>query len=279
MKEFDPLSTLVDATLSIEKLRVASQVRRSHLALQGRHDTDADNLFERLVALEKFVDDRIAELVKHHPAYPWFSQVKGVGKENIAKVIGLIDIEKADTVSSLWKFAGFAPVDGKSERRQKGEKLHYNSQLRSMCWRLATSLLKAKGKFYDYYLVEKDKYQAKYAAKGIAVVPTPTGRFCPTCLVEVKAKATKYCPTCGALLTKKKEPDGVIFFGHLHNQALRKMIKLFLSLLWHSWREAEGLPTRVPYPAEYLGHNHIVKPEEMVDKSTKRIGKSIRKTL
>jgi len=269
-KQFNPLSSLVDATLAIEKLRVASEVRQSHLKLQGKGDNETDLLHDRLVNLEEYVDDRIAELIKEHPAYPWFSRVKGVGKENIGKVVGLIDIEKDDTVSSLWKFAGVAPVDGKAEKRQKGTKLHYNSQLRSMCWRLGTSLLKAKGKFYEYYLSEKEKYLIKYASQGIRVIPTPTGKYCPTCLVEVEAKARKYCPTCGSLLSKKQEAEGVIFEGHVHNQALRKMIKLFLALLWDSWREAEGLPTRVPYPAEYLGHNHIIKPEEMVDKPAKK---------
>jgi len=265
MKEFDPLPTLVDATLAIEKLRVASEVRQSHFTRQNRTDPDTDELHRRLVDLETYVNDRVAELIKAHPAYPWFKRVKGIGRENIGKVVGLVDIEKDDTVSSLWKFAGFAPVDGKAEKRRRGFKLHYNSQLRAMCWRLGGSLLKARGRFYEYYLSEKDKYYAKYEAGGVKIVPTPKGRFCPECKVEVEAKAAKYCPTCGCLLTKKEEPAGVIFEGHVHNQALRKMIKLFLALLWDSWREAEGLPTRVPYPVEYRGHDHIIKPEDMVD--------------
>ena len=270
MKQFDPLPALIDAALAIEKPRVASEVRQKHFANQGKKDSETDELHRRLVDLETYVDARVATLIKAHPAYPWFSRVKGVGKENIGKVVGLIDIEKDDTVSSLWKFAGFAPVDGKAEKRQRGTKLQYNSQLRSTCWRLGTSLLKARGKFYEYYLREKERYLTKYASQGIRVIPTPAGRYCPTCLVEVEAKARKYCPTCGSLLSKKQEPEGVIFEGHVHNQAVRKMIKLFLALLWDSWREAEGLPTRVPYPAEYLGHNHIIKPEEMVDKSAKK---------
>lgn len=247
MEERTPYSipTLVDAALIIEKLRVASEVRQSHLARQGKKDIETDDLHQRLLDLESYVDDRVAALLKAHPAYPWFSRVKGVGKENIGKVIGLIDIEKADTISSLWKFAGFAPVNGKAEKRQKGVKLHYNAQLRSMCWRLASSLLRTKGKFYEYYLKEKDKYQQRFQGEGKHIVP-----------------ATQLPKEEG----KKYEPADMIAEGHVHNMALRKMIKLFLALLWLSWREAEGLPTRNPYPVEYLGHKHPITPEEMCDK-------------
>jgi len=239
------IPTLVDAALVIEKLRVSSEVRRSHLARQGKKDTETDELHDRLVTLEEYVDGRIAELIKAHPAYPWFSRVKGVGRENIAKVIGLIDIEKADTISSLWKFAGFAPVDGKAEKRQKGAKLHYNAQLRSMCWRLASSLLRTGGKFYEYYLKEKDKYQHRFRDESRLIVP-----------------ATQLPKKDG----KRYEPEYMISAGHVHNMALRKMIKLFLALLWLSWREGEGLPTREPYPVEYLGHEHPITPEEMCDR-------------
>ncbi len=264
----DPLSTLpalVDAALVIEKLRVATQVRRTHLARQGKKDTETDKLLGRLVSLEEYAEARVTELIEAHPAYYWFTRVKGVGNENIAKVVGLIDIEKAHTVSGLWKFAGWDVQNGAAPKRKKGKKLSYNSQLRVMTWRLGVSLLRAKGLFYHYYLKEKDKYHHKYINKGFKIIATPTGRFCPQCEREVKAKAAKYCPDCGAPLRQKQEPEGVIFEGHLHKMALRKMIKLFLSLLWVVWREAQGLSTRVPYPAQYLGHDHMIEPEEMCD--------------
>ncbi|GAH61402.1 unnamed protein product, partial [marine sediment metagenome] len=62
----DPLSTLpalVEATLVIEKLRVATQVRRSHLARQGKKDTETDELLLRLVSLEEYAEARVAELI------------------------------------------------------------------------------------------------------------------------------------------------------------------------------------------------------------------------
>lgn len=49
---------------------------------------------------------------------------------------------------------------------------------------------------------------------------------------------------------------------HAHRMASRKMVKLFLSHLWEVWRELEGMPTRVPYAMEYLGHTTYIEPSE-----------------
>jgi hypothetical protein len=126
------LPLVVDTALIIEKLRVASQIRQSHVAHHDEYDIETSELHRRLLDLETYVDDRIAILLEAHPAYPWVSKVKGVGREDISKVIRLIDINKANTISSLWKFAGYAPVDGHAEKRQKGAKLPYSFRLRTM---------------------------------------------------------------------------------------------------------------------------------------------------
>lgn len=241
-----PLSALVDAALTIEKLRVQSQVRQSHLKLQDKDDPETNELHKRILDLESYVDGRVAKLLLSHPAYPWFSKVKGIGKENIGKIVALVDIEKASTISALWKFCGYAVENGHSMKRVKGGgKLAYNSQLRTMCWRLGSSLLRAKGVFYDYYIKEKDKYVSKYEGAGIKIVPALS-------LPKVDGK--------------KQEGDGYISEGHVHNQALRKMIKLFLSCLWLTWREAEGLPITKPYAIGQLGHDSFIDPWNMVDK-------------
>ncbi|MBA7647957.1 hypothetical protein ES703_55736 [subsurface metagenome] len=141
---------------------------------------------------------------------------------------------------------GFSVEDGVAPKRSKGGgKLSYNSQLRSMCWRLGSSLLRAKGKFYNYYLKEKDKYQQKYENQGIKIV-----------------SATSLPKSEG----KRYEPSNMISEGHVHNQAMRKMIKLFLAGLWVIWREAEGLPITKPYAIDKLGHNSYIDPWEMTDR-------------
>lgn len=250
------LNSLLNATLEIEKLRVAAEVRKTHLLRRGRKDSDTEELHRRLVSLEAFCDGRIADLLTHHPAYDWFSRVKGVGRENIGKVVGLIrvapekdedskDLQFADTISALWQFAGLGVENGKAPKRRVGEKLHYNSTLRAMCWRLGSSLLRAKGKFYDYYQRQKANYELRYINKGMSIVPA----------AKLPEKDNK-----------KYEPEGIISEGHVHNQALRKMIKLFLACLWLTWREGLGLELTKPYAIDKLGHDSMIKPWDMVDK-------------
>lgn len=269
----DTLPVLVDASIAIEKIRVSAEVRQTHLRKQNKADPETGDLCRRLTELEEYANERIALLIENHPAYPWFSLVKGVGKENIAKVIGLIDINKAATISSLWMFAGLAPKGGKSMKRVKGEKLPYNSQLRSMAWRLANSLRRAKGKFYDYYIREKENYTERFTGQGYKVLPTPRGRWaCLNCGASwtMKRDITPCCADPEIGKKSKEEPTGVLWLGHLDAMALRKMVKLFLACLWLVWREAECLPTRDPYPIERQGHTSLISPWEMIDREPER---------
>jgi rubrerythrin len=264
------LTHMVDAAVAVEKLRVASEVRQSHLTRQGKQDAETDELHRRLSDLEDYVDGRVTELIRSHPAYPWFSRVKGVGGENIGKVIAPIDIERAKTISALWKFAGFAVEDGSAPRRVKGGgKLAYNSQLRSMCWRLANSLKRAKGCFYEYYIREKEKYQERFLSQGLKILATPSGRWvCANCGASW-ARQRDISSCCDSPQIEKKlrqEPPGVIWLGHLDAMAVRKAIKLFLACLWLVWREAEGLPVTKPYAIEKQGHSTLIQPREMTDR-------------
>jgi len=233
------------------------------------------------------VDKKVAVRLKTHPAYPWFSRVKGVGNENIAKVVALVDIEVDDTISSLWSFAGFAP----GSKRVRGQKLLYNAQLKVMCFRLGTSLLRAGlrmqcggctflfgstteegekrehcpkcgspllsqvavSKYAQKYMEFKSFYEERCRRDGIKIVPA-------TQLPVVEGK--------------KVETASIMSEGHIHAMALRKMIKLFLANLWLVWRTGLGLSTRPPYAEEYLQHSHIIAPEEMVDKPAKIVKKS-----
>lgn len=245
----DSFVNLVDSVFGIEKLRIDVQIRNTHLAKNGKEDLLTIELHKRIKDLEDWVDGKIANFVKEHPARHWFSRVKGVGRENIAKVVAIVDIEKANSISGLWKFAGFHVVNGKAPKPERGQKLEYSRKLRTMCWRLAATLLKAKGVFYNYYKEEKAKYSERFRNEGKKIVPTK----------QLPQKNNKYY-----------EPEGTISKLHLHMMALRKMIKLFLACLWLVWREAKGLPTRSPYVIEKLGHEHFISPWQMVDREEKK---------
>ena len=64
----------------------------------------------------------------------------------------------------------------------------------------------------------------------------------------------------------EKEKHSQLPTRHAHNRAFRHMIKLFISHLWQTWREAEGLPAPEPYAFAILKHpsGHLISPQDMV---------------
>ncbi len=139
-------------------------------------------------------------------------------------------------------------------------------------YRLGASLLRAKGVWYhgsndDGCSSGYEGYRGRITERkaGVKVVPTPTGRVCLNCNIEVVAKKTLYCPDCGEKLTLKREPDGYLFLGHLHMMAMREMLKDFSICMWLVWREALGLPITQPYKVVKLNHKPI-SPWKMVDR-------------
>lgn len=274
MNRYENLSFLVDTLNSIQKIRQATGNRVAHLSKQGREDKVVANYHELFQSVEDDLVNNIAPLMESHPVWKWASQVKGVGLENLAKVVGLIEkveqdgkygVECFDTPSKLVRFCGFAVIEGKAEKRTAGQKLHYNSELRSMLWRLGVSLNMAQGKFYQYYLDSKEYLLNRYLSEGKTILPTPAGKLCPPCHKEVKVKTAKYCPDCHAVLVKKQEGENIIFEGHMHNQALRRTLRMFIIMLYTTWREELGLSVREPYPVEHLGHSQVLKPEDFCD--------------
>ncbi len=237
---------LTDALFYIQKARVSAQVREIHLAKNEEKCELTEEVLVKTGELEKWLDGKLAAQVRAHPAYPWFSKVKGIGDINIGKIISDVDIEKASQISKLWRYCGFGCDDaGRAERRTKGEKLHFNSRLKTMCWRLGKSLVRAKGAYYKFYRQEKDALSKREMGNGRAIVPSAN-------LPKEKGKHV--------------ETDEFVGLGHVDMMAFRKMIKLFLAHLWTVWRAAEGLEVTAPYAGTVLGHTGILDPWEFVEK-------------
>jgi hypothetical protein len=52
------------------------------------------------------------EALADHPAWPWMSQVRGVGPTLGAKLLSRLDLDRADNPSSFWCYCGLATVPG-----------------------------------------------------------------------------------------------------------------------------------------------------------------------
>lgn len=146
---------------------------------------------------------------------------EGLGVESLDETRRRAGIACFDTVSKLWAFAGLAVIDGRAQRRKKGERANWSSNLKVLCWKIGESFNKV-GKAYRK---ELDAYKEALRAAH----PEP---------VKVKEGGR----------TKTLYTD-----GHIHNAGKRCTVKLFLSHLWEVWRTEEGLAVR---PAYILEHGH-----------------------
>lgn|GEM_PF-2900230 len=237
-----PVRGLADMTWK-QKLAVV----RKRAKTNGGYETANDKYFDAFASLEAEALRDFETELEHYAVYPWLQSVKGIGPSYAAKLLAEIDIKRADTVSALWRFAGFAVTgDGRRERPTKGVRLPYSKTLKSTCFLIACQFLKTKVSPYrDVYDRVKSRYECQH--------PDPDPKNCAQC----KAAKTDKDVRCRTHWTK----------GHRHMAALRATAKMFLSHLWVEYRKAEGLTVSQPWVVQHGGHDaaHMIPPGVAAD--------------
>jgi hypothetical protein len=201
------------------------EMRKRHLlrissAERGKSNFDAQ--FEKDMIESTAMDGVIKNFKKMMttegklvPIWPWLIGIRGMGEGGLAAqlIAQIDDIQKFDTVASLWRFAGFAVFDGKAEKNQKGEKSHFNRRLKGVCFNIADQFIKQQTPGYiEIYYAEKERQ------RGLN-----PDILCRTCGVKWED-----CPD-------KKKHIKIFTDAHIHNRAWRKMVKEFLKDLWLEW--------------------------------------------
>jgi hypothetical protein len=200
---------------------------------------------------EKLMRDKLKEWIESEAApaeAKWAYAQAGIGPVIAAGLSAYIDVNKAKHVSSLWKFAGFAPG---ADRKVKGTKLAYCAPLKTLCWKLGESFVKVSGKPDAFY----GKLWAQFKAREIE--RNESGRYKDAAAEVLRSK-------------KMKEPEvierlksGKLTDGHLHQRSKRLAVKIFLSHYWVKAREARGLPVTDPYAIRILSHEGKIEPPEV----------------
>jgi hypothetical protein len=203
------------------------EIRKRHLLRissieRGKSNMDAQ--FERDTMKDVHIDAMVDNLRKGMitygkgvPVWNWVTGIKGLGQGGLAAQLlaQIDDIDRCPTVASLWRFAGFAVIEGKAEKNQKGEKSRFNRKLKGVCFNIADQFIKQQTPGYvDIYYAEKEHQRL----------------LNPDIL----------CKRCGVKwedCQSKKGHVKIFTDGHIHNRAWRKMIKAFLRDLWIEWRK------------------------------------------
>ena len=158
------LRTMLDTRDQIQKIRVRFGNRIDAVIREvDTYDEQSLELLQRYYSeflnLERQLDADIANQLKDESIYEALISIKGIGPKLAAKLLALIDIRRADTVSALWRYAGYAVIDGKSEQPTRGEKLHYNKRLKTACYLIAKSFLSSDSPYRRVYDEAKVHYE------------------------------------------------------------------------------------------------------------------------
>lgn len=157
--------SLMHARQASQKGRIATSNRLSAIE-RGDDKTSDKGVLEELMRIQDGHEQEIEALLKkaikteEDPVFMAVMSLRGIGPVLAARLLTEIDFTKCDTVSALWRYAGFGVVDGKRERLKKGEKAHFNRELKTTLWLIATSFLKSKSPYRAVYDSAKEKFAA-----------------------------------------------------------------------------------------------------------------------
>ena len=214
----------------------------------------------KLKDIDKGIAKAVAVMEQDHPLIAAAMGVPGLGPISVGMLAVYIDLEKADSASSLWSYVGLHKAA--HERYQKDPEQQARREARGPAWynsdkdvptgwggnkTVRTQLYVTAGVML--------KLASKYVMPYASVYRRTRARL------EVSEKITKtYAKSDGTLIEIPwSDPKNK---GHRHGAAIRALIKHLLADYWFVGRELAGLPTRPLYVQEKLRHTGIVSPGE-----------------
>jgi hypothetical protein len=205
-----------------------------------------------LLHQERLLAARIAEAVAAHPVGPWLMAVPGMANAVAGTIIGyIVDARRFATISKLWRYCGYAVIEGKAERRRKGAKSHFVPTLKSALHTAALGMIRSNSGYRRLY----DPALARYLAER------PSWVVCRTC-----GTTSDGCRNPAAHSDSTRMAPGGWNTTRVTQAARRRMVKMFLSNLWIVWHVQTNTPVpRRPYVHDVLGHETYHAPEEFVD--------------
>ena len=193
---------------------------------------------------ESVIHSKLRQWVEGDDSLPeakWAYDQVGIGPVIASGLSAHIDLVKASTISSIWKFAGLAPG---FDRKQKGVALPYNARLKTLCWKIGESFVKVSGKEGATYGQLYVQFKAEEIARNEG------GLYAGAAKRELERKKFRAEDS----VTKKRLLAGMLSDAHLHARAKRRTVKIFLSHYWVEGRKGKGLPVTDPYSIQILGH-------------------------
>ena len=255
LKDLARVATRRQARFLVDNYYVA-QKNRIRVSSQIRACKDRDEPYELSewnLSNCRFLENQLAKVLDEYSDSQalgrWARSIHGIGPVITAGLLAHIDLEKAKTPAGIWRFAGLDPT----AKCNKNEKRPWNTKLKTLCFKIASSFEKVQNSDKDYYghmLANRKRYE---------ISNNESGKY------EETAKATLATGSYKTnTIAKRAYESGKLPDGHIHARAKRYAVKLFLSH-WHdvAYRHHYKQAPPLPYPIAHMGHTHF-RPAPLV---------------
>jgi Transposase IS116/IS110/IS902 family len=190
-------------------------------------------------AVEDFLKKALGKYAANDPVGAWMLAQHGIGPIIASGLLAYIDITKAPTAGSIWRYAGLDP----SIKWEKGQKRPWNAQLKQICYHAGQCFKRSSNSENSFYGKLYREQKVKVINKNNAGEYAERAKTFVTRSEEVKKK-----------LAEGKLPD-----SNLDSQATRFATKIFLNHLhavmyWNTYH----MPPPKPYAIAILGHAHEI---------------------
>ncbi len=273
-----PLSMMrafTDIYYDFQQQRISTQLRiNSNKKLYKISDKDIEffgisDIFKDAEMFEKRLKTLIDNQLPNIKLYTeYFEKIAGIGTIISAGLLAHIHpIENYKNISRLWQMAGYgmnrycrncnSPTFIEVEYKKKGSKKKTIAKRLKpfdecpVCGNETTPVIQRRTIGYQSNWNPKLKSLLYLLASSFVKQP-PTRSKYRKLYVQFKRDEKRAHP-------KKIKENGRIMYndGHLHNRAMRRLIKVFLAHLWETWRKMEKLPVTKAYAGQMMSHDVI----------------------
>lgn len=234
---------IVDAYYTLQENRMAFAAQTRELEKQGSPHELVALLYDGLYRMEKALKRPLEQFAGSTTEGKWALEQYGIGPVLAAGLLAHIDITKAPTAGSVWRYAGLDPT----QTWEKGQKRPFNAELKTLCWKIGQSFMKFSGKEDCFYgqLYKQDK--ARRIEKNNA---GDYADFAKSILEKKNFKVNQ---------TRAKLETGKLSDAQIDAQARRFAVKIFLSH-YHAvaYQAHHGTPAPRPYIIAHGDHVHEI---------------------
>lgn len=242
--------------------------------------------FDNATLLEKNIAKALDAYSASKELGLWSRGQLGIGPVLSAGLLAHINIERAETAGSIWRYAGLDPTRTWISSEKTAEKIYdecdgdldkmseatqwskehllalgegrshiikrmrikpWNGKLKTLCWKIGEQFVKVCNNPNAFYgKIYKERKELEHQKND-------AGDYKTQALANLK-RFSKNTVSHKAY-AKGKLPD-----KHIHERSKRYAVKLFLAHYHEVGRKLAGLPIPNPYPIVHMGHVHKIDP-------------------